>query len=183
MEKQEKNQLIIQEIVKWKENHLLPEEQCDFLLALYTKGGEIKITDKKNTWLSIWKKLHFMFIVMILVSVIFVDYYYHIAWYTMTSILSITFIINILIYLSVRKNTSKRYRYLFIFIQFLYVLQLSICIFEAAGLGSYMNFVITANGAGWITFGYLKKMPVFNYAGAVLIVVVITYVVFFKYLE
>ncbi|MCT1903893.1 hypothetical protein [Oceanobacillus sojae] len=187
MNNQEKNQLIIQEILKWKENHLLPEKQCDFLLALYTKGGEIEIsgpndTKKQNTSLSIWIKLHFIFILIILVSVISLDYYFHSLWYITSGILIVTLIINYLFYSKIRTDVSKRYRYLFIFIQFLYILQLTVFIAEAAGLGNYINFVIILNGTGWIIFGFLKKLPVFGYVGAILIIAVITYVVFFKYI-
>ncbi|MEK4301707.1 hypothetical protein MKY30_20365 [Oceanobacillus sp. FSL W8-0428] len=187
MNNQEKNQLIIQEILKWKENRLLPEEQCDFLLALYTKGGEIEIPNqsdlrKQDVSLSIWKKIHFAFILFILVSVISLDYYFHSFWYITSGILSVTLIINYFFYSKNRANISKRYRYLFIFIQFLYILQLSVFIADAAGLGNYINFAIILNGCGWIIFGYLKKLPVFKYVGAILIIAVITYVVFFKYI-
>ncbi|GGP12692.1 hypothetical protein [Oceanobacillus neutriphilus] len=187
MNNQEKNQLIIQEILKWKENRLLPAEQCDFLLALYTKGGEIEIPgqndiEEQNASLSVWKKLHFVFILFILVSVISLDYYFHSLWYITSSILSVTLIINYLFYSKIRTDVSKRYRYLFIFIQFLYILQLTVFIVEVAGLGNYINFAIILNGAVWIIFGYLKRLPVFSYVGAILIIAVITYVVFFKYI-
>ncbi|WP_080874627.1 hypothetical protein [Oceanobacillus timonensis] len=178
MKNQEKNQWIIQEIVKWKENHLLPEEQCDFLLALYTRGGEIEMPTEKNTWLPIWRKLHFAFMLTFLVSVIFLDYYYDVAWYILVGIVSVIFMINVLIYLNMGENTSQRYRYLFLFMQLLYILQLSISIVEAAGLGSYIHIVIMANGAGWIVFGYVRKLRVFNFAGAVLIAALMVYTFF-----
>lgn len=34
----ERKAIIIKEIQYWKKNHLLPEQYCDFLLALYTQG-------------------------------------------------------------------------------------------------------------------------------------------------
>ncbi|WP_152656236.1 hypothetical protein [Oceanobacillus sp. CFH 90083] len=179
MNNQEKNQLIIREILKWKENRLLPEEQCDFLLALYTRGGEIKLKNKQSIWSPVGKKIHFAIVLFVLGSVIFLDYDDQLSWYIMAGILSVVFMINMLIYLKVGKNSSRRYRYLFLFIQFLYVLQLSICIFEAVGLGEYINFVIIANGIGWGVVGYLKKLPIFYYTGLALALSVITYVVFF----
>ena len=33
-----RKQIIIKEIGYWKNNKLLPEQYCDFLLALYTEG-------------------------------------------------------------------------------------------------------------------------------------------------
>ncbi|MFC3882952.1 hypothetical protein ACFOU2_05305 [Bacillus songklensis] len=39
MERKTKKQIIISEIEWWKESHLLPEQYCDYLLALYTEGN------------------------------------------------------------------------------------------------------------------------------------------------
>ncbi|MFD1066375.1 hypothetical protein [Oceanobacillus locisalsi] len=182
MKDQEKNQLIIQEIVKWKENHLLPEEQCDFLLALYTKGGEIEVTKGKNVWLVISRKLYFVFILATLVSVIFLDYYYDLVWYILAGILSTIFLINMVVYFNIdSKNMSYRYRCLFLFTHFLYVLQLSIYISKAAGLDNYLYLVIILNVTGWMVFGYVRKMRFFYYAGFLLMITLITYVVFLKY--
>lgn len=187
MNHQERNQLIIQEILKWKENRLLPKEQCDFLLALYTKGGEVEITvrednEKKNILLSLWKKLHFILILFILVSVIVLDYYDYLPLYIIVGILSVVAILNYFLYAKMsRNNRSRRYRYLFIFVQFLYVLQLSVQILQIIRLESLTNELIILNGIGWIVFGYVKKMPVFYYIGAVLVIGVLTYVVFLKY--
>lgn len=37
-----RKQIIIKEITYWKENRLLPEQYCDFLLALYTEGNGLQ---------------------------------------------------------------------------------------------------------------------------------------------
>jgi hypothetical protein len=39
MEQKTKKQIIINEIEWWKESHLLPEQYCNYLLALYTEGS------------------------------------------------------------------------------------------------------------------------------------------------
>lgn len=39
MNQETKKQVIINEIEWWKESHLLPEQYCDYLLALYTEGN------------------------------------------------------------------------------------------------------------------------------------------------
>lgn len=38
---QEKKKIIISEIAFWKNNHLLPEHYCDFLMQLYTEGNSL----------------------------------------------------------------------------------------------------------------------------------------------
>jgi len=49
----DRTRIIVKEIKYWKEHKLLPQAQCDFLLALYTKGEEYEssttIKKKKNT--------------------------------------------------------------------------------------------------------------------------------------
>ena len=46
-----RKQIIIKEIGYWKNNKLLPEQYCNFLLALYTEGiglNEINRSFKKS---------------------------------------------------------------------------------------------------------------------------------------
>lgn len=38
-----KKQIIINEILFWKQNKLLPEHYCDFLMTLYTEGEDIQL--------------------------------------------------------------------------------------------------------------------------------------------
>ncbi|MBA9025462.1 hypothetical protein [Peribacillus huizhouensis] len=37
-----RKKVIIQEIIYWKKNRLLPDQYCDYLLALYSGGEEVK---------------------------------------------------------------------------------------------------------------------------------------------
>jgi hypothetical protein len=43
-----RKQIIINEIIYWKKNRLLPEHYCDFLLALYTKGNGLQDQSEKS---------------------------------------------------------------------------------------------------------------------------------------
>ncbi|WP_338750158.1 hypothetical protein [Bacillus sp. FJAT-52991] len=36
----DKQKIIMKEILFWKENHMLPEQYCDYLLSLYSQGEE-----------------------------------------------------------------------------------------------------------------------------------------------
>ena len=42
-----RKQVIINEIIYWKKNRVLPEHYCDFLLALYTKGEGLQNQTEK----------------------------------------------------------------------------------------------------------------------------------------
>jgi hypothetical protein len=43
-----RKQIIINEIIYWKKNRMLPEHYCDFLLALYTKGNGLQGQSQKS---------------------------------------------------------------------------------------------------------------------------------------
>jgi hypothetical protein len=43
-----RKQIIINEIIYWKKNRMLPEHYCDFLLALYTKGNGLQNQSEKS---------------------------------------------------------------------------------------------------------------------------------------
>lgn len=43
-----RKQIIIKEIIHWKNNRLLPEHYCDFLLALYTEGNTSDSVEKNK---------------------------------------------------------------------------------------------------------------------------------------
>ncbi|HSH25714.1 MAG TPA: hypothetical protein VLA13_09300 [Massilibacterium sp.] len=69
----EKKKIIVQEILYWKENKLLPETYCNFLLALYSGGDDItkKRKEKKSTrFIGIHATLSFIFIALFIFGVL-----------------------------------------------------------------------------------------------------------------
>lgn len=60
-------QIVITEISKWKENHLLPAKYCDYLLSFYLFQ---KKKDKKQNNFS-WKKEYLYFLILVPVLLIF----------------------------------------------------------------------------------------------------------------
>lgn len=64
-----RKQIIIKEIYYWKEHHLLPEQYCDFLLALYTEGNGIE--NKRNKMSNNKKQLLWFLLIPILIFLIY----------------------------------------------------------------------------------------------------------------
>ena len=66
--KDDKKSIIIKEIYFWKENHMLPDQYCDYLLTLYTQGEElpenaVKTSKSKRLFaFSLLGSLFFVFI-------------------------------------------------------------------------------------------------------------------------
>ena len=69
MQEQRKT-IILKEILYWKENKMLPEHYCDYLITLYTEGNgeeaEIKSKNNKTKYLII---SHLFFLVLIPISI------------------------------------------------------------------------------------------------------------------
>ena len=63
-----RKQIIVNEIHYWKENRLIPEQYCDFLLALYTEGNVQEKTDKSS-------KKTVLFFLLLIPSAIFLFYF------------------------------------------------------------------------------------------------------------
>ena len=43
-----RKQIILNEILFWKQNKLLPEHYCDFLMTLYSEGNEFETEEKAS---------------------------------------------------------------------------------------------------------------------------------------
>lgn len=59
-----RKKIIVNEILTWRRNKMLPEHYCDFLLALYTEGNQSLETKEKNTKRFLWKN-HYLFLLLI----------------------------------------------------------------------------------------------------------------------
>jgi hypothetical protein len=64
-----RKQIIIKEIGYWKKNKLLPEQYCDFLLALYTEGTGLD--EKSNKSKSQKKVFLWLLIIPIIVFIVY----------------------------------------------------------------------------------------------------------------
>lgn len=58
-----KKKIILNEILFWKQNKLLPDHYCDFLMTLYTEGNETELEeeiDSKNSIIAQEKRFKFI---------------------------------------------------------------------------------------------------------------------------
>lgn len=65
---QKRKSIIINEIMYWKKNKLLPEQYCDYLLALYTEGNQPKENRKGGNGKKL-NLVNLLFILLIPLSV------------------------------------------------------------------------------------------------------------------
>jgi hypothetical protein len=63
----DRTRIIVKEIKYWKEHKLLPQAQCDFLLALYTQGEEdASSTTTKKTKYRVYHFIQLILLVMLI---------------------------------------------------------------------------------------------------------------------
>ncbi|MFJ5621414.1 hypothetical protein ACIQD3_01530 [Peribacillus loiseleuriae] len=70
-----RKKVIIQEIIYWKRNRLLPEQYCNYLLVLYSGGEEVKPTNSTRT--TSRKKANYLYgiVVLLLLFTLFLNYF------------------------------------------------------------------------------------------------------------
>lgn len=71
---QHRKDVIVKEILYWKENRMLPEHYCDFLLTLYTEGNRPKEKENKHSTKR-GIRLHYLIIFLLIPSSVFVIYF------------------------------------------------------------------------------------------------------------
>ncbi|MBP2241655.1 hypothetical protein J2Z40_002227 [Cytobacillus eiseniae] len=65
--------IIVNEITSWKKNRMLPEQYCDYLLALYTEGNQQEEVGGKRKRDRFWKN-HFLFILFIPLTLVLIHF-------------------------------------------------------------------------------------------------------------
>ncbi|MBM7701493.1 hypothetical protein [Metabacillus iocasae] len=71
----QKNKVIVDEINLWKENKILPEHYCDYLLMLYTKGEGSEKAQNPRANVTFFNKIHLLFILLFLPFELLVIYF------------------------------------------------------------------------------------------------------------
>ena len=70
-----RKKIIIQEIIYWKRNRLLPEQYCDYLLVLYSGGEEVKSTNSTRTTSRKTANYLYGIVVLLLFFTLFLNYF------------------------------------------------------------------------------------------------------------
>ena len=68
-----RKKIIINEILTWRKNKMLPEHYCDFLLALYTEGNQQLEIKEQKTKRFFWKN-HYLFLLLIPAMMFFIHF-------------------------------------------------------------------------------------------------------------
>lgn len=70
-----RKKIIVNEIHYWKNNKMLPEQYCNYLLALYTEGTDSDETDEVTTKTRGKIRLHYFAVIPLVLLALFVIYF------------------------------------------------------------------------------------------------------------
>lgn len=171
--KTDKKNVIINEIHYWKDNKLLPETYCDFLLALYTEGNQVE-EDEKNTKKKRKSKrtkgiqtLLYIILLFVFAATLLVIYFTELS-----IVLQITLVaFLLLISLSVtayfkRKSLLFQVPLSLTFVQLL-IGSISLVEYLANGDRLWMGGTVVINCLLWIITGYVLRIKYLLISGSV----------------
>ncbi len=158
----EKKTIIIKEIHNWKENHLLPEKYCDYLLALYTQGDSTELEFESNN-LKESPKISMLHVLLFIVNIFVLPITFIVLYFTdfninlQVSIGIFLVMFSLFIYYVIRKKVQYLHYYSF-FILLLTLLLTSIGILQRyTNHFALLNAVASVQLLTWGLIGVLKK--------------------------
>lgn len=163
--KQDKKDIIIQEILLWKENHMLPPHYCDYLLALYTQGEEFTESGRRARVKRVQMTTAALAIMLLPVAV-FILYFTELSFLLQTVILT-SFVGSLLllaIYFSRKKVLAPLLFLGAAILLLLLSLELNTQVFEKNPYTLYG--LLSLNCLLWIYTGVKLRLLYFSISGA-----------------
>ncbi|MFC5466623.1 hypothetical protein [Lederbergia graminis] len=167
-----RKKIILNEIEFWKQNNMLPEQYCDYLLALYS-GGDIKTESQKrhkNDYSELYVSL--LFLLMIISSIV-ITYITDFSFGMQTLFLSICCFLLVLAYYFFRKKGKKRL-VIYItaaFLLLIYSVQINDTFFNANEKS--LQIILFFHGFVWLFTGVWRKLHFFTVSGIIAICVIL----------
>lgn len=156
----EKKNIIINEIHYWKNNKLLPDTYCDFLLALYTEGNdvEIEMSSQKshiNTFFHIF--LHGLLLVL-LTAMLLVIYFTELSFVLQISLVFFCLVCSIFVTAYfIRKRVFFQVPLSLIFLETL-IATLSVVDYTTSGDPFWIGTTVVINCLLWIVSGSVYRV-------------------------
>ncbi|KGX93641.1 hypothetical protein N781_11260 [Pontibacillus halophilus JSM 076056 = DSM 19796] len=157
-----RKRIVIEEVTYWKDNHLLPKEYCDFLLALYYQGEEDTEDFIQESTRTINKEkvlfgIHAALLLMMIPVSFLVIYFTEISILLQTGL--VTFLLLLLVgdyFFSSRQNSILTHVVLLVFFLLLFLGMMTVLNEMGASI-AIIHSAIALNCLLWILFGYFSK--------------------------
>lgn len=177
-----KKKIILNEILFWKQNKLLPEHYCDFLMTLYTEGNELELEEEIGHRKSIMARerrnrfLYLSSISIISIALLIVLFMVtELVWLVAPVVGILAILLMILAYRFAKKNEiiTPILQIAAALLLFGLSVKISITYFSESPIVLYVLLVI--NCFLWLYTGLKFKLMYFTVSGAIGIVVLIVY--------
>ncbi|HLR14449.1 MAG TPA: hypothetical protein VK144_01400 [Bacillota bacterium] len=174
-------EIIVQEIKYWKEHHLLPEESCDFLLALYTQGEQsVSVERKKEYTLQNVSLLMTLFCLIPLSFIItyFTDFYPILQIGIFFLFISFSF----WTYFTFKKEHFP-YQYIAFLTALILILYTSVFITRMYTQSDFiMKCVILVNFSSWLWLGWRNQLKYVLIIGCIALLFLLSWIILQKYM-
>jgi hypothetical protein len=181
-----KKQIIINEILFWKQNKLLPEHYCDFLMTLYTEGEDIQLQNHISSKKSIKmkekrKKTTISLLIMAITAALLIFLFLMTAYFYIAA-----FIVGIIaiLFLVYSYKFAKKHDLIAPILQVAAALlifgisvKVSLVYFENNNVVLYS--LLVANCFMWTITGIKLKLLYFTISGVLGFIIIIAYQLFF----
>ncbi|MCM2677836.1 hypothetical protein [Alkalicoccobacillus plakortidis] len=175
MDKQ-RREIIINEIHYWKQTKLLPEQQCHYLLALYSEG-EDELADKSD------KKLGSMILWVLLTQLCFFLSVFILYFTDFVSGLQMGLVISLLLLTAITGYARRKH----VFESSLHVLMTSMILFIWGLYGSltywqslHASVIILIFIAIWLSVGWFWKQKIYYIIAGFMVIFLVGVVFFYQ---
>ncbi|MEL3972849.1 hypothetical protein AAEO50_11195 [Rossellomorea oryzaecorticis] len=159
--------VIINEIKFWKQNKMLPDQYCDYLLALYTNGEEniLKSSTKKSKMKG--NNIPILLSAIVMLISLFVIYFTELSVVLQTAILTgfVVLLFGVGIYYSNKKVSTAPILIASAFIILLITIAITEEMFDGSPLNTYASLFL--NCLFWIVLGWKQRLIYFTLSGAI----------------
>ncbi|MGM0844213.1 MAG: hypothetical protein ACQEUT_04480 [Bacillota bacterium] len=171
--KDHKTKIILNEIRFWKQNKMLPEHYCDYLLALYNQGDELEESQSVTSKFSFMALISGALIFALIPFSLFVIYFTELSFVLQTAILA-GFVVLLTftgIYYSNKEMFSPLIYITTSLIFLIYSINLVDVFFQGDKFITYL--ILFFNCIIWISAGRYLKLLYFTIGGTVGIILLI----------
>ena len=170
----QRKETIIQEIEYWKRNRLLPDQYCDYLMALYTEGEGVKFSAKGKRKVF---SLLFACLISLLVPITFlVIYFTEMPVHLQMLLVTFFVLLSIIGYFVFRKEES--FVHIPVFVTALFILIFSIKSLDVLSFQLPLTFiVITVQTVFWFIIGSIKKWYYLNISAIITLVLFVANII------
>jgi hypothetical protein len=177
----QRKQIIINEITFWKQNKLLPEHYCDFLMTLYTEGqhveNDIKGNAKKSVRARTQRNIRLPYLIFPLIAILLIAAMYVVEATWIVYGVAIVFGLGCLVaaFYFAKKNTilapilHMTSALTILFVTFNICLQY----FPSNDVALYITLI--ANCVIWLITGLILRLTYFSIAGGLGLLAIVIY--------